>query len=74
MGSISIRQLAAERSGKLICAVDLLSAEPGERVAIVGPNGCGKTTLLRILAGLDNEFTGTVVRGVPLRDCVLVHQ
>ena len=36
------------------------SVEEGEFVAIVGPNGCGKTTLLNILAGLDNDFEGSV--------------
>src|SRR5438105_7352618 len=32
----------------------------GQRVGLVGPNGVGKTTLLRILTGLDQPDTGAV--------------
>ncbi len=33
---------------------------PGERVGLVGPNGCGKTTLLRIIAGQEPPDRGSV--------------
>lgn len=33
----------------------------GEFVALFGPNGCGKTTLLNIIAGIEKENSGNVV-------------
>ncbi len=39
------------------------TVHPGERVALVGANGCGKTTLLRMLAGFDVPDAGQVVLG-----------
>ena len=39
-----------------------LSIPYGARIAIVGPNGIGKTTLLRLLMGLDEATTGSVQR------------
>lgn len=48
--------------------VDLV-VEPGERLAIVGPSGAGKTTLGRLIAGFDKPTDGQVLLGdVPVAD------
>ena len=39
-----------------------LTVGPRSRLGLVGPNGVGKSTLLRLLAGLDEPDSGTVTR------------
>jgi ATP-binding cassette subfamily F protein 3 len=39
-----------------------LVVEPGARVGVVGANGSGKSTMLRLLAGVEEPDAGTVVR------------
>ncbi len=43
-----------------------IEVQRGDRIGIVGPNGCGKTTLLRILLGELEPQAGTIRRGTNL--------
>lgn len=43
------------------------SLSQGDRVGLVGPNGCGKTTLLKILAGIESPTSGSVSSNANLR-------
>ncbi|MGQ4464698.1 ABC transporter ATP-binding protein [Streptomyces violaceoruber] len=57
---------AYDRGGEVLRGVDL-TVRPGERLAVVGPSGAGKTTLSRLLAGVDAPTEGSVtVGGVPV--------
>ncbi|WP_328473245.1 ABC transporter ATP-binding protein [Streptomyces sp. NBC_00448] len=53
---------------EVVRGVDL-TVRPGERLALVGPSGAGKTTLSRLLAGIDAPHAGSVTVGrVPVAD------
>ncbi len=66
---LDARGLAAERGGRtLFSDVDLL-VRRGERIGIVGPNGSGKTTFLKLLAGLSPRGDrGEIKRGTNLQE------
>ena len=45
-----------------------LESDIGDFIGVIGPNGCGKTTLLRAIAGLINIFNGQIkIRGKDIR-------
>ncbi|MBF4579506.1 ABC transporter ATP-binding protein [Frigoribacterium sp. VKM Ac-2530] len=61
-----LRQTGGQQT-RILAGVDL-SVSPGEFVALEGPSGAGKTSLLSCLAGLDRPTRGVVaLDGVDLR-------
>jgi ABC-type multidrug transport system ATPase subunit len=65
---VEVRELSKSYSG--VRAVENVSfdVEPGQAVCLLGPNGSGKTTILRCIAGLLRPDSGTVrVCGADLR-------
>ncbi len=53
----------AYRSGRDVLHDVTLTVRPGERLAIVGPTGAGKSTLGRLMAGVDAPREGSVTVG-----------
>ncbi|MFY0680464.1 MAG: ABC-F family ATP-binding cassette domain-containing protein [Thalassovita sp.] len=51
---------------KVILSEFSIKVQRGDRVAFVGPNGVGKTTLLKMLMGQEEPDAGTVTRGTNL--------
>jgi len=59
---LDAHHLAVEHGGAVVLDDITLSVVPGDRLGIVGPNGIGKSTLLRLLAGIDEPDGGRVER------------
>ena len=64
---LAAHQLALERGGRQLFSDLSFTVSPGQLIQIEGANGAGKTSLMRILAGLSRYgFEGTVERHAPL--------
>ncbi len=59
-GKLEVRGLSKRFEVPVLEQLNLLIC-PGEFLCLLGPNGCGKTTLLRVLAGLERPDEGTVL-------------
>lgn len=60
---IEVKNLSYHYNKNNIILGDLnFSLRNGEIISIIGPNGCGKTTLINLIAGFLNPTTGKVIR------------
>ena len=69
-GAIDLRHVAFSYTPDRRLIEDLnLQVEPGQRIAIVGPTGCGKTTLINLLMRFYDVNEGSIsVDGTDIRD------
>ncbi len=59
---LSVRDLARQFDVEPVFRNVSFEVRAGEKIGLVGPNGCGKTTLLHILAGADEPDVGVIER------------
>lgn len=61
MNLISIKNLSYEIENKEIFTNINFEVKLGEIIAIIGPNGCGKTSLVKIIMGFIKNYKGEVI-------------
>ena len=66
--AIALRGLARSFAERQVLRGIDLDVAPGQFVAILGPSGVGKTTLLRLVAGLETPTSGSVSLGAERYD------
>ena len=60
---VDLEQVAVRRVGRVLFEGLSFTVSDGDRIGVVGINGTGKSTLLRIVAGADQPDDGQVRRG-----------
>ncbi|HTG46479.1 MAG TPA: ABC-F family ATP-binding cassette domain-containing protein [Actinomycetota bacterium] len=62
MIALEARDLSVEVAGRSVLEGLSIDLRPGDKVGVVGRNGAGKTSTLRVLAGEEPPAAGTVLR------------
>jgi ATPase subunit of ABC transporter with duplicated ATPase domains len=64
-GTLAAANITKHHGAQLVLREITLVVPPRARIGLVGPNGVGKSTLLRLLAGLERPDSGTIRRSPP---------
>ena len=59
---LEVKNLNKKYDGKSVLKNISFSVKRGEFLAVLGLSGCGKTTLLRILIGLEKQDSGEILK------------
>ncbi|TMG29544.1 MAG: ATP-binding cassette domain-containing protein, partial [Chloroflexi bacterium] len=59
---LQVRNLAIDVAARRVLTGADFTVGPGDKVGLVGRNGAGKTSLLKVLAGEDDAVAGLVLR------------
>jgi ATPase subunit of ABC transporter with duplicated ATPase domains len=62
MTTLEVRELSVEVGGKTVVENLSFTLRAGDKMGVVGRNGAGKTSLLKVLGGEDLPLTGTIAR------------
>ena len=68
---LEARKLTKSHGGRLLLDNVEFGLVAGDRIGILGPNGIGKSTLLRLVTGQDKPDKGEIVRGARVRASLL---
>jgi peptide/nickel transport system ATP-binding protein len=60
MALVNVEQLQVTFGEKTAVSAASFAIEPGETFSLIGESGCGKSTILRVLAGLQRQWHGNI--------------
>ena len=67
MNLISLENISKSYSEKTLLDNISLGINEGEKIGLIGVNGTGKSTLLKVIAGVEEAESGTIIKANKVR-------
>lgn len=64
---LALENVSIKYNDKIVCETISFSVAKGDRISLSGKNGCGKSSILKLVCGEDIPHTGTLRKGNALK-------